>query len=108
MVKATKAAARIPVGFTGADAPQMWPLPPGAPRPERLEAPLETLQGVGPALRRKLARIGLESVGDLLWQGPRRYESPVPARRICDLFGDEEAVLEVAVRSVSSRRRGRL
>jgi len=108
VVKATKAAARLPVGFTGADAPQMWPRPPGAPRPERLEAPLETLQGVGPALRRKLARIGLESVGDLLWQGPRRYESPVPARRICDLFGDEEAVLEVAVRSVSSRRRGRL
>ena len=41
MVKATKAAARLPVGFTGADAPQMWPRPPGAPRPERLEAPLE-------------------------------------------------------------------
>jgi ATP-dependent DNA helicase RecG len=57
---------------------------------------------------RRLARLGLETVGDLLWQRPRRYEEPVPTRRICDLFGDEEAVLEGVVRSVSSRRRGRL
>jgi ATP-dependent DNA helicase RecG len=78
------------------------------PRPERLAAPLETLQGVGASVRRKLERIGLVEVGDLLWQRPRRYEQPVPVRRVCDLFGDEEAALEVVVRSVSSRRRGRL
>ncbi|MEX2613860.1 MAG: ATP-dependent DNA helicase RecG, partial [Gaiellaceae bacterium] len=60
------------------------------------------------ALARRLARIGIEQIGDLLWQRPRRYEEPVPAKRICDLFGDEEAVIEVVVRSVSSRRRGRL
>ena len=78
------------------------------PRLERLEAPVESLNGVGPALARKLARIGIERVGDLLWQRPRRYEEPVPAKRISELFGDEEAVIEVEVRSVSSRRRGRL
>ena len=71
-------------------------------------ASVETLDGVGPAVRRRLARIGVERVGDLLWQRPRRYEEPVPKRRICDLFGDEEAVLEGVVRSASSRRRGRL
>jgi ATP-dependent DNA helicase RecG len=107
-MKATRAAVRLPIGFAGGTVPESWPRPPGAHRPDRLDAPLETLTGVGAALRRRLARIGLESVGDLLWQGPRRYEAPAPARRICDLFGDEEAVLEVAVRSVSSRRRGRL
>jgi len=32
----------------------------------------------------------------------------VPVKRICDLFGDDEAVIEGVVRSVSSRRRGRL
>jgi ATP-dependent DNA helicase RecG len=32
----------------------------------------------------------------------------VPTKRICDLFGDEEAVIEGTVRSSSSRRRGRL
>ena len=52
--------------------------------------------------------MGVETVGDLLWQGPRRYEAPAPTKRVCDLFGEEEAVIEVAVRSVTSRRRGRL
>jgi len=69
---------------------------------------VESLPGVGPTLRRRLTRIGIMEVGDLLWQRPRRYEEPVPAKRICDLFGDEEAVVEVDIRSVSSRRRGRL
>jgi ATP-dependent DNA helicase RecG len=63
---------------------------------------------VGPAVARRLARVGVETVGDLLLQRPRRYETPVPTKRICDLFGDEEAALEVTVLSVSSRRRGRL
>jgi ATP-dependent DNA helicase RecG len=107
-VKGTRAAVRLPVGFAGQDAPDAWPRQASAPRPERLAAPLETLSGVGPSVRRKLARIGLEQVGDLLWQRPRRYEEPVPRRRVCDLFGDEEAALEVVVRSASSRRRGRL
>jgi ATP-dependent DNA helicase RecG len=90
------------------DTPTTWPRLPGVPRPERLEASIETLQGVGPSVARRLRRLELERVGDLLWQRPRRYEQPVPSRRICDLFGDEEAVIEVVVRSVSSRRRGRL
>ena len=85
-----------------------WPRPRSAPRPELLGASVETLHGVGPTLARRLARLGLATVGDLLWQRPRRYEEPVPAKRICDLFGDEEAVLEGVIRSVTSRRRGRL
>ena len=105
---ATRPALRSPLEFAGAGSPEQWPRPPSSPRPERLAAPLEALAGVGPALRRKLARFALEQVGDLLWQRPRRYEQPVPAKRVCDLFGDEEAVLEVVVRSVTSRRRGRL
>ncbi len=104
----TKAAIRHPAGFAGLDQPDAWPRPQSAPRPERLEAPVETLDGVGPALKRRLGRLGIEKVGDLLWQRPRRYEEPVPAKRVCDLFGDEEAVIDVVVRSVSSRRRGRL
>jgi ATP-dependent DNA helicase RecG len=69
---------------------------------------VETLEGVGPALSRRLAKLGLASVGDVLWQPPRRYEEPAPNKRICDLFGDEEAVIEGVVRSATSRRRGRL
>ena len=99
---------QLPAGFGGADTPDDWPRPRSVPRPERLAAPVEGLHGVGPTLARRLARIGLERVGDLLWQAPRRYEKPLPAKRIVELFGDEEAVIEGTVRSFSSRRRGRL
>jgi ATP-dependent DNA helicase RecG len=107
-VKGTNTAVRLPVGLTGSDAPDAWPRPRSVPRPERLEAAIETLDGVGPTIARRLKRIGLERVGDLLWQRPRRYEQPVPAKKISELFGDEEATLDVVVRAVSSRRRGRL
>ena len=107
-LKGTNAAVRLPVGFAGLDAPDAWPRPPSAPRPERLEAPVDSLHGVGQALARRLARLGIETVGDLLWQRPRRYEEPVPTKRISDLFGEEEAAIECIVRSTSSRRRGRL
>jgi ATP-dependent DNA helicase RecG len=94
--------------FAGLDAPNSWPRPRSAPKPERLDASVETLHGVGPTMARRLAKLGLRTVGDLLWQRPRRYEEPVPMKRICDLFGDDEAVIEGVIRSATSRRRGRL
>ena len=78
------------------------------PRPEALELGVETLAGVGPALRRKLGRLGIATIGDLLAHRPRRYESAAEERTVASLFGDDEAVLEVVVRRVSGRRRGRL
>jgi ATP-dependent DNA helicase RecG len=96
------------VGFAGADTPRQWPRLRSAPRSDRLVASVESLHGVGPAIARRLAKLGLSVVDDILWQRPRRYEEPAPTKRICDLFGDEEAVIEVVVRSASGRRRGRL
>ena len=107
-MKGTIARVVLPVGFAGLGSPDAWPRPRSAPRPERLDASVEVLHGVGPTLVRRLARIGLRTVGDLLWQRPRRYEEPAPSRRVSDLFGEEEAVIDVVVRSASSRRRGRL
>src|SRR5690349_10374968 len=99
---------RQPAGFAGLDPPDSWPRSRSAPRPEALAQSVEVLPGVGPTAKRRLARLGLRTVGDLLSHRPRRYERPVPERRIADLFGEEEAVLEVVVRRASARRRGRL
>jgi ATP-dependent DNA helicase RecG len=70
---------------------------------------VETLPKVGPAVRGRLARLGLRTVGDLLAHRPRRYERPIEERSIRDLFGEDEAVIEGVVLGTSSRRgRGRL
>jgi ATP-dependent DNA helicase RecG len=90
------------------EPPAPWPPTRGRPRPEALGRTLDVLPGVGPALRRKLARLGLETIRDLLEHRPRRYESAVPERRIADLQGDEEVALAAEVLTVSERRRGRL
>jgi ATP-dependent DNA helicase RecG len=57
---------------------------------------------------KRLARLGLRTVGDLLSHRPFRYETPVPERRIADLDGGEEVAIAGEVLSVSQRRRGRL
>jgi ATP-dependent DNA helicase RecG len=107
-VDGTLARVTLPAGFAGSSPPDAWPRPRSGPAPDALEASVETLQGIGPTLARRLGRLGLETLGDVLRQPPRRYEEPVPTKRICDLFGEEEAVIEGVVRSASSRRRGRL
>ena len=38
------------------DPPAVWPRLLGTPRPERAEAPVSSLSGVGPALEKKLAK----------------------------------------------------
>ena len=96
--------ARLPTGFAGLDRPEAWPPPPRGSRPERLEAPLDSLPGVGPQIRRKLARLGLETVRDVLEHRPRGYQPAVGETRICDLFGEQEAVIVGEVQSVSVRR----
>ncbi len=99
---------RTPAGFGGMDPPARWPRPRSAPSPATLELPIDTLAGVGPAVRRRLERLGLRTVGDLLAHRPRRYERPVDEKPIAALFGDEEAVIEGTVGRARSRRRGRL
>jgi ATP-dependent DNA helicase RecG len=96
-------------GFAAVDQPERWPPTRGRARPERLEAPLDSLPGVGPTLKKRLAKLGLERVGDLLGHRPRRYERPAPEKRISDLFGEEEVLIQGDVLRTSLRRgRGRL
>jgi ATP-dependent DNA helicase RecG len=102
-------ATRLPRGFASLDQPASWPPPRSRPRPEQLERPLDVLPGVGPTIRKRLQKLGLQTVGDLLLAAPFRYEAAVPERRIADLLGEEEVAISGEVRRVSARRaRGRL
>jgi ATP-dependent DNA helicase RecG len=101
-------AIRPPTAFASLDAPESWPPPRGVPRPERLERPLDVLQGVGPTVRKRLARLGLETVGDLLEHRPRRYEEAVPEVPIGQLFGEDEVAVAGEVRRASLRRARRV
>jgi ATP-dependent DNA helicase RecG len=103
----TAVAVQLPVGFAGIDADE-WPRPRTFPRADAFERDVETLPGVGPAVKRKLERLGLRTVGDLLAHRPFRYEEPASEVRMADLGGEEEVAIRGEVLSVSKRRRGRL
>jgi ATP-dependent DNA helicase RecG len=81
---------------------------PGTARPERLELPIDTLSGVGPTVKKRLAKLGLRTVGDALAYCPHRYEPAAPERRITELFGGDEAVIAGEVRSTRLQRARRL
>jgi ATP-dependent DNA helicase RecG len=93
-----------PKVFAGVDRPEAWPRLRGSGRPERLEAGLDSLPGVGPRIAARLRRLGLGSVRDLLEHRPRDYQRAVGESRIVDLFGEQEAVIVGEVRNVSRRR----
>jgi ATP-dependent DNA helicase RecG len=74
-------------------------------QPERLELGVETLPGVGPVVAKRLAKLGLRTVRDLLEHRPRRYESAADEVRIADLLADgEEVAIEGEVLRTSIRR----
>jgi ATP-dependent DNA helicase RecG len=90
-------------GFAGAEAPERWPPTRGRLRPEELNRSLDTLPGVGPSQRGKLAKLGLRTVRDLLEHRPRDYQQAVGQTPISNLFGEEEAVIAGEVRRISIR-----
>jgi len=90
-------------GFAGTEAPERWLPTRSRPRPEALSRSLDTLPGVGPSQRSKLAKLGLRTVRDLLEHRPRDYQQAVGETPISNLFGEEEAVIAGEVRRVSIR-----
>jgi ATP-dependent DNA helicase RecG len=59
-------------------------------------------------MSRRLGKLGLRTIADLLQHAPFRYEPAAPETRVVDLFGEDEVVLDVVVRSVRKRRARRL
>jgi ATP-dependent DNA helicase RecG len=77
--------------------------PRSLPRPERLRLPLKTLRGAGPKLTALASRLGLETVGDLLWHLPHGYRDRTRVSRVADLRIGEQATVSVEVRSARVR-----
>src|SRR5437763_384162 len=57
--------------FAGLDQPGAWPPTPRALRPTRLELAIDSLPGVAVATQRKLGKLGLATVRDVLEHRPR-------------------------------------
>ncbi|GAA0251362.1 ATP-dependent DNA helicase RecG [Rhodanobacter caeni] len=63
-------------------------------------APVSTVPGVGPALVKALARLGLERVQDLWFHLPLRYEDKTRVTAMADLRAGERAQVEGVVEAV--------
>jgi ATP-dependent DNA helicase RecG len=105
--------ARRQTVFAGLDQPGAWPPTPRALRPDRLELGLDSLPGVAAVTQRKLGRLGLATVRDVLEHRPRRYETAADVVPIAQLRQGEEVVvtgrvLNVEKRPMRGRRRTRI
>jgi ATP-dependent DNA helicase RecG len=85
------------------------PLPP-SPRPPvsetpavALNAPLTVLSGVGPKHATTLARLGLNSLGDMLYNFPRRYDDYSKLKPIRQLWYGEVVTVIGIVQSINTR-----
>jgi ATP-dependent DNA helicase RecG len=88
--------------------PAEWPRPRGMARPEQLDRDVESLPGVGPVVKKNLAKLGLHTIRDLLEHRPHRYEAAAEEVQIADLLaGEEEVAIAGEVRKTSVRRSSR-
>jgi len=106
-------ATRRQTAFAALDPPGAWPPTPRALRSERLELGLDSLPSVAAATQRKLGKLGLGTVRDLLEHRPRRYETAADEVSIAELREGDEVVitgrvLKVEKRPMRGRRRTRI
>jgi ATP-dependent DNA helicase RecG len=95
---------RMHPGFTGV-VQHGWPRPRGWAPPQRLDTlDVSTLPGVGVTLGKRLRTFGIQSVRDLLFHAPRRYENAVDTVPIAKL-GQAEGEVAIEGRIVSARSR---
>ena len=79
------------------------PSPVSTGEPAALSAPVTVLQGVGPRLGNTLGRLGIHTLGDMLYYFPRRYDDYSKLTPINRLRYGEEVTVIGTIKSVSSR-----
>ena len=70
---------------------------------DALQASLTTIQGIGPKSAKTLSKLGLETLGDLLWYLPRRYDDYSQLETINRLWYGQEVTVIGAVEAVEMR-----
>jgi ATP-dependent DNA helicase RecG len=71
--------------------------------PAALDAKLTVLQGIGPRHAETLGKLGLQTLGDMLYYYPRRYDDYSQLKPIKDLFYGEQVTVIGTIQSVHSR-----
>ena len=71
--------------------------------PKALSAPVTVLQGVGPRIAQNLNRLGLNTLRDMLYNFPRRYDDYSKLKPINRLFYGDEVTVIGTVKSVQTR-----
>ena len=71
--------------------------------PAALDAKLTVLQGVGPSNAASLAKLGMQTLGDMLYYYPRRYDDYSQLKPIKNLFYGEQVTVLGTVQSVHTR-----
>ena len=71
--------------------------------PAALNAELTVLQGVGPRHAQTLGKLGMHTLGDMLYYFPRRYEDYSQLKPIKELFYGQQVTVIGAVQSVHTR-----
>jgi ATP-dependent DNA helicase RecG len=95
---------RMHPGFTGV-VQREWPRPRGWSPPQRLDSlDVSSLPGVGATLAKRLRGFGIQTVRDLLFHAPRRYESAaeqIPIAKLAQAEG--EVAIEGRIASARAR-----
>src|SRR5512135_3419946 len=71
--------------------------------PAALDAKLTVLQGIGPRHAETLGKLGLQTLGDMLYYYPRRYDDYSQLKPIKDLFYGEQVTVIGTIQSVHTR-----
>lgn len=71
--------------------------------PAALDAKLTVLQGIGPRHAETLSKLGMQTLGDMLYYYPRRYDDYSQLKPIKDLFYGEQVTVIGTIQSVHTR-----
>src|SRR6266511_3018155 len=70
--------------------------------PAALDAKLTVLQGIGPRHAETLSKLGMQTLGDMLYYYPRRYDDYSQLKPIKDLFYGEQVTVIGTIQTVTS------